>query len=188
MSTDPRFFAFDVVPAASLNPSSHNPSSHDPSSHDARSILDNIFDGFLLAVPKKRRSVEKRMSMRFGVKKWAPHGWKMIDPKSNIITCKTCGHFHELEYLCTNCYEKNKEETVIIQEKILKDLGYEIRDKEVRILYSGEERNDEEVRFVEIPKKRPSWFSRNLLSKPASDTTAPGGDIVMTGGVKNPGK
>ena len=176
MSTDPRFFALDCSSSVNL-----------PSTH-AGSILDNIFDGLLLAVPKKRRSVEKRMSMKFGVKKWAPHGWKMIDPKSNIVTCKTCGHFHELQYLCTNCYEKNKEETVIIQESILKDLGYEVRDKEVRILYSGEERNDEDVRFIEIPKERPNWFSKNLLSKPASDTTGPGGDIVMTGEVKNSDK
>lgn len=180
MSTDPRFFAFDVVPATSLNL---------PSTHDAGSILDNIFDGLLLAVPKKRRSIEKRMSMKFGVKKWAPHGWKMIDPKSNIVTCKTCGHFHELQYLCSKCYERNKEETVIIQESILRDLGYEVRDKEVRILYNGEERNDDEdVRFIEVPKERPNWFSKNLLSKPASDTTGPSGDIVMTGDFKNSGK
>lgn len=175
--TDPRFFAFDIAPVASTS------LARLPSAQDVDSILRDIFDGLLLAVPKKRRSIAKRLSMKFGVKKWAPHGWKMIDPKTNIITCWTCGNYHEAQYLCEHCYGKNMEETQVIQKNILEELGYDINDKEVKVLYRGDTRNDdqENIRFVEIPKERPQWFSRNLLSKPASETSGPSGNVVISG-------
>lgn len=170
---DPRFFAFDVVPVTSS-------ALRVPSTQDASSIINDIFDGLLLAVPKKRRSVEQRLSRKFGVKKWAPHGWKLLDPKTNIITCATCGNYHEIQYLCENCYQQNKAETLVIQENLLKELGYDVNDKEVRILYKGESKVEEsDVRFVEIPKKRPNWFTKNLLSKTASESMGPTGDVSI---------
>ena len=164
----------DVIPIA--------PPPKVTTAQDAKSILDGIFDGFLLAVPKKRRSENRILANRFGIKKWAPHGYKMLEPKTNIVTCRTCGNFHELQYLCGHCYEQNKEETLIIQEKILKELGYDVNDKEISILYQGEAKEGEEsLRFVEIPKERPKWFSKNLLSRTASDTTGPTGDVTSHG-------
>lgn len=75
------------------------------------------------------------------------------------------------------------EETQVIQKNILEELGYDINDKEVKVLYRGDARNDdqENIRFVEIPKERPQWFSRNLLSKPASETSGPSGNVVISG-------
>lgn len=114
--------------------------------------------------------------------RWAPHGYKMIDPKANVITCRTCGNYHEVQYLCEHCYNKNKIETLLVQENILKELGYDVNDREVKLLYKGEVKNEDgDVRFVEIPKERPSWFSKNLLSRTASDTSGPSGDVTDTG-------
>ena len=62
------------------------------------SIKDIWGDGILWAVPKHKRSVEKKMNRRFGFKEYV---WKPLVPKTNIITCRTCGHFHEAQTICS---------------------------------------------------------------------------------------
>uniref|UniRef100_A0ABD2X0G9 Uncharacterized protein n=1 Tax=Trichogramma kaykai TaxID=54128 RepID=A0ABD2X0G9_9HYME len=54
-------------------------------------------DGLLLAVPKHRRSLEKRLSHRFG---WPEYHWKPLTPKTNLKLCKTCGHHYEFGTIC----------------------------------------------------------------------------------------
>lgn len=61
------------------------------------SIKDVVGDGFLLAVPKFRRTVEKRLKRKFGSPEYV---WKMLVPKTNIIMCNDCGNYHERGYLC----------------------------------------------------------------------------------------
>lgn len=85
----------------------------------------------------------------------------------------------EIEYtsFTATCYKKVIDETREMQDAIQYELKLEPVEKEVVVLYSGEkeEKPDEfweGKRIVEIPKERPSWFSKNLLQqttqKPAS--------------------
>lgn len=61
------------------------------------SLKDLIGDGFLLAVPKFRRTIEKRWKRKYGSPEYV---WKMLIPKNNIIVCSDCGHYHERGRLC----------------------------------------------------------------------------------------
>ncbi|XP_055945074.1 39S ribosomal protein L32, mitochondrial-like [Argiope bruennichi] len=126
------------------------------------SLLDEIIgNGFLWAVPKKRRSLERRMTRRMGF-------GKMILPKRNLVVCDACGHFHPVHTICGNCYEKVKSETKLIQDAVMKELKLDPIDKEVVIMYENDSKDSNILngkRIVEVPKTRPSWFSKNLLAK-----------------------
>lgn len=57
-----------------------------------------------------------------------------------------------------------------MQDAIQEKLGLEPVEKEVVVLYSGEKDEQpkeffENKRIVELPKERPSWFSKNLLQE-----------------------
>ncbi|XP_076651115.1 mitochondrial ribosomal protein L32 [Halictus rubicundus] len=136
-----------------------------PAHLPGRSLKDILNDSILWAVPKKRRSIEKRLNRRFGIPDlhWKPHV-----PKTNILMCRRCGHDYEAGTLCGYCYEIVKTETKEMQKAIVNSLGLEPIEKDVIVLYEGEkERLKEEYwksqRIVELPKKRPEWFSENLL-------------------------
>lgn len=61
------------------------------------SLQDIIGDGFLWAVPRNRRTVEKRLKRKFGHPDYI---WKLYKPKTNLQVCSTCGHDHEIGILC----------------------------------------------------------------------------------------
>ncbi|KAI5646539.1 hypothetical protein NE865_01472 [Phthorimaea operculella] len=132
------------------------------------SIKDIVGDGFLLAVPKFRRTVEKRWKRKFGSPDYV---WKMLVPKTNITVCSDCGHHHERGRLCAHCYKKVAEETKEIQEKIKEKLGLAPIEQDVVVLYQGENLPEEQKEFwqgkrvIEMKKERPKWFSKNLLQK-----------------------
>ncbi|XP_003704148.1 mitochondrial ribosomal protein L32 [Megachile rotundata] len=135
-----------------------------PTNFPGQSLKDILNDAFLWAVPKHRRTIEKRLNRRFGVPKYH---WKPHVPKT-ILTCYKCGHPHEIGLLCGYCYEIVKKETTEMQEAIQKELGLSPVEKDVIVLYEGEkEQLSEEFwknqRIVELPKKRPEWFNQNLL-------------------------
>jgi len=63
---------------------------------DVKSLIDSIYNGFLFAVPKSRRSREKRATRRYG---WT----KVVDwmtPKRNLVECLECGEWHEGHTIC----------------------------------------------------------------------------------------
>lgn len=61
------------------------------------SIKDVLGDGFLWAVPRCRRSIEKRLTRKYGF----PEGvLKTIQPKTTLRTCNVCGDDHEVGVLC----------------------------------------------------------------------------------------
>jgi len=132
----------------------------------AKEIISELYDGFVWDVQKKRRSIEVRLLRKFGMKRWAPHGYKMLEPKTNIIPCRSCGHFHEAQFLCEHCLRKNQEETKEIQESILNHYGFDPIEHEVSIRYKGEsvEAESSKVKIVEMEKERPKWFASNLMS------------------------
>ncbi|XP_060646461.1 large ribosomal subunit protein bL32m [Drosophila nasuta] len=130
------------------------------------SLKDVIGDGFLWAVPKHRRSVEKRLNRKFGFPEYV---WKPLKEKRNLRSCLKCGHEHELGVLCSFCYDIVRKETHQMQEKIQESLGVAPIDQEVVVLYDGENDLSPEAlkgsRVVEIQKPRPMWFTKNLLQK-----------------------
>lgn len=73
----------------------HHPAT--PTTHSKFSIKDLIGDGLLLAVPKFRRTIERRLKRKYGS---PDYHWKMFVPKSNILVCTECGHHHESGRLC----------------------------------------------------------------------------------------
>ncbi|XP_014366787.2 39S ribosomal protein L32, mitochondrial [Papilio machaon] len=132
------------------------------------SIKDIVGDGFLLAVPKFRRTIEKKLKRKFGYPEYV---WKMLVPKTNIKVCNECGHHHERGRLCEHCYKKVEKETKEIQAKIQEKLGNSPIEKDVIVLYEGENSPNMPNEFwngkrvVEMKKERPQWFSKNLLQK-----------------------
>uniref|UniRef100_A0A1B0F9Z2 Large ribosomal subunit protein bL32m n=1 Tax=Glossina morsitans morsitans TaxID=37546 RepID=A0A1B0F9Z2_GLOMM len=139
----------------------------DRSQHRPYSFKDLLGDGFLWAVPKHRRTIEKRLKRKFG---FPEYSWKLLRVKTHLRTCNHCGHDYEAGLLCTNCYQKVREETKLMQEKIQEELGLEPIEKDVIVLYEGERKEQPAEflngkRIVEMPKLRPMWFTKNLLQK-----------------------
>lgn len=131
------------------------------------SLKDIIGDGFLWAVPKSRRSIEKRLKRKFGTPEYID---KLLRPKKNLRVCNVCGDDHEVGVLCPTCYKKVIDETKLMQDKIQEELKLSPVEKEVVVLYDGEKDEKpaefwEGKRIVEMQKERPSWFSKNLLQQ-----------------------
>lgn len=132
-----------------------------------RSLKDIIGDGILWAVPKHRRSVEKRLKRKFG---HPEYNWKPLRVKSHLRMCNQCGHDYEAGILCPHCYNKVREETKQMQEQIQQQLGLNPVEQDVVVLYDGERSTEPSETFngkriVEMPKARPLWFTKNLLQK-----------------------
>lgn len=63
----------------------------------SQSPLQDLFgEGILWAVPKNRRSREKRLTRKFG----SETGHKKMLPVLKLLTCNNCGHVHEPGRLC----------------------------------------------------------------------------------------
>lgn len=86
--------------AFAINPQTDAPSY---SNTPRLSLKDLLGDGMLWAVPKHRRSVEKRLNRKFGYPEYV---WKPLKEKRNLRTCTKCGHDYELGLLCRKflCY------------------------------------------------------------------------------------
>jgi large subunit ribosomal protein L32 len=159
-------------------------------------LKDLIGDGFLWAVPKHRRSIERRMKRKYG--NLGQH-FKFLVPKTHLRVCNTCGGDYEVGVLCreypsfasyirhilylpiftATCYKKVRDETEQMQTKIQEELKLDPVDREVIVLYDREKENMSEEfwrgkRIVEMQKPRPMWFSKNLIEKTTqqpADTT-----------------
>lgn len=154
------------MPCVAWNVIQTNDSKEKRSSESINSLLESIFDGFLFAVPKKRRTVEKRLIRKLGDDRWGFPAAKMLKPKKNLIICDTCGNYNEKGYLCPVCYKKVEEETKIVQEAIVNTFKLDPITQEVFIKYQSDSK--EEVgnrKLIEVERERPAWFSKNLLSK-----------------------
>lgn len=132
---------------------------------------DIMGDGILWAVPKHRRSIEKRLKRKYGDPVFS---WKPLKLKTHLRSCDNCGHDHEVGVLCPNCYARIRSETQLMQDKIQEKLQLNPIEDEVIVLYDGEK--PEQVtdtvngkRIVEMEKPRPHWFSKNLIQKTESN-------------------
>lgn len=72
-----------------------------PLSGSSFSLKDLIGDGILWAVPKHRKSIERRMKAKFGNPKYH---MKIMQPKTTLRICMQCGHDHEVGVLCRKCF------------------------------------------------------------------------------------
>uniref|UniRef100_A0A0B6Z9J0 Large ribosomal subunit protein bL32m n=1 Tax=Arion vulgaris TaxID=1028688 RepID=A0A0B6Z9J0_9EUPU len=146
--------AFAIAACPSLMPTQSSNSS------PPQSGLDSIFDGILLAVPKFRRSLEKRLFRKHNFCGFMEHAEK----KKNIIPCLECGHFREKGHLCENCYNNVRQETKEMQAKMGDDLLFNVPRSEVEFVYEGEKEVGDKY-TVKMEKPRPSWFPKQLLNK-----------------------
>ena len=155
------FNLFEVCPVLALNcDNASNYKNH-------KSLVDEIMaDGMLLAVQKKRRTVERRLERRFGVERY-PQDCAIIRVKQNLVVCDNCGHYHESHTICGHCYQRVKQESNKIIDKIKQHFKFSepIQD-EVHIQYKDEKSVPSNGRpAIEMDEPRPEWFARNLLSK-----------------------
>lgn len=78
--------------------------------------------------------------------------------------------------IAAHCYDKVRQETKQMQDKIQQQLGLNPIEQEVVVLYEGE-KNEQTVdslsgkRIVEMDKPRPMWFTKNLLQKTTQQTS-----------------
>lgn len=61
------------------------------------SLKQLLGDGILWAVPKHRRTIEKRLKRKFG---HPDYNWKPLKVKTHLRSCNQCGHDHEIGVLC----------------------------------------------------------------------------------------
>ncbi|RUS73495.1 hypothetical protein EGW08_018735 [Elysia chlorotica] len=131
--------------------------------HSSTSILDSIFDGMLYAVPKFRRSLEKRQFRKHRFSGFMEHG----TPKTNIVPCLECGNFKEKGHLCEHCYNRVRAETNDMQAKMGDDLKFDVPRSEMEFVYENE-KPTQGTYVVKMTKPRPDWFPRRLLNKTGS--------------------
>lgn len=70
-------------------------------------------------------------------------------------------------YFAGNCYDKVRAESAEMKHQIATSQPTGPVEKPVVVLYEGEEGDKKfysDANVVEMPKPRPSWFSKNLLS------------------------
>lgn len=60
-------------------------------------LRDLIGDGMLWAVPRNRRTIERRWKRKFGSPEYVT---KLLVPKANLRPCNKCGHDFEVGILC----------------------------------------------------------------------------------------
>ncbi|XP_045210333.2 39S ribosomal protein L32, mitochondrial-like [Mercenaria mercenaria] len=155
------------LPAVCYN----GPSTDPQPGRSSESILADLFEPILYAVPRNRRSLERRRMRKFSLP-----DMETARVKKNIIICLNCGHPHERQTICGNCYSKVREETKKMREAMDEDkYYYDHPRQEVTYLYKGEEDVKDIPMYkgrylVEVDRERPSWFSKDLLKKVKGET------------------
>lgn len=103
------FFVCFTEPMYAIACPSHAPTGLDVQdaikTTDPFSLKDLIGDGILWAVPKHRKSIERRMKAKYG---HPTYHMKTIQPKTTLRICMQCGHDHEVGVLCRKCQASNK--------------------------------------------------------------------------------
>nr|ACO11496.1 39S ribosomal protein L32, mitochondrial precursor [Caligus rogercresseyi] len=125
-----------------------------------------ISESILWAVPKKRRSLEKRMTRRFGSKHWGTS--KLVPMNHRIRVDNKTGEFFVLGQLAPRTFRAVMDETQSIQKKVKDLFGKEPKNAEVGVRYVGEnKRFGTGTKIVEMETERPKFFSRSLVEKTA---------------------
>ncbi|XP_003739853.2 39S ribosomal protein L32, mitochondrial [Galendromus occidentalis] len=146
------------IPALNFAALAANPDSR---SQPSASFLDDLKEGLLRAVQTNRRSVQRRQWRRIGMPQFNSK------PRRDLKVCIACGNLHEAHTLCGHCYASVRAETEVVKEAMSKTYGHlKPIEHEVVVVYEGEAKpKDRPEKIIEIPKKRPDFFAKNLLEK-----------------------
>ncbi|KAM9852454.1 large ribosomal subunit protein bL32m [Aulostomus maculatus] len=145
-----------LAPPLAVNVPSHWPQiqQEQQNSEQPPGILDSIL---WMAAPKKRRTLEVNRTRRRAEE-------KHVRVQVNIEPCQECGHLKQKHILCGFCYAKVSKETARIRKQILEMEGGPLRAPAVEtvVIYESEtlSQQDKDKRIVEMPRKRPLWFSQ----------------------------
>lgn len=89
-------------------------------------------------------------------------------PRQDLHQCLECGKWHEKKTICGNCYDRIRKETQAIKDSYPNkdEFNYNHPQQEIVYVYKNENSiTDQTKRIVEIPRERPTWFSKNLIPK-----------------------
>ncbi|XP_061179818.1 large ribosomal subunit protein bL32m-like [Saccostrea echinata] len=116
--------------------------------------LKDCFENIMrAAVPKKRRSKEKRMMRKMG-----HYGLFLKENfKERREICLTCGNYFRRGFLCDHCYNTAKQQTM----KIWKEIG----DKYMNFQYFTVDDNPNNVRRSFRYEKLKDWFPEEQMEK-----------------------
>lgn len=140
------------------------PSSSSPSSSSPQSYLPDMS---ILLTQKHRATIERRRIRRHSdlpMSLMVKYG----TPRQDLHQCLECGTWHEKKTICGNCYDRIRKETDEMKKSYPNqdEFLYNHPQQEVVYVYQNEKvPNNENKQIVEIPRERPSWFSKNLIPK-----------------------
>merc|ERR1712038_514881 len=126
------------------------------------------FDGLTwMQVAKKRRSLEKRMSRKYAKAQEIWGTSKLLKSNRDIRVEHSTAEYFLKNTLELKSYKRIMEETREIQQRTKEAFGIQPKNKEVIVLYDGEEDSFDSSKklALEMPKERPAFFSKNLLQK-----------------------
>lgn len=89
--------------------------------------------------------------------------------RQDLHQCLECGTWHEKKTICGHCYDRIRQETETMKKSYPDQDEFHYNHPQQEIVYVY--RNDPPLtdstnkRIVEIPRERPSWFSKNLIPK-----------------------
>ncbi len=95
---------------------------------------------------------------------------KIMTPKRRLRNDHKTGEDFELGKLAPEWYRRAMEETREIQERMGRAFGMGPKDREVAVIYKGDENRFGEgdrsrMQLVEMEKERPPFFSPSLMQK-----------------------
>ena len=144
-------FAFVGLPSS---PSSPSPQSYLP-------------DMTILLTQKHRATIERRRIRRHSdlpMSLMIKYG----TPRQDLHQCLECGTWHEKKTICGHCYDRIRKETQAMKDAYPNkdEFNHDHPQQEIVYVYKNDQKNsDPTKRIVEIPRERPTWFSKNLIPK-----------------------
>jgi len=121
----------------------------------------------ILLTQKHRATIERRRIRRHSdlpMSLMTKYG----TPRQDLHQCLECGTWHEKKTICGNCYDRIRKETEAIKDSYPNkdEFNYNHPQQEIVYVYKNENHiSDQTKRIVEIPRERPTWFSKNLIPK-----------------------
>jgi large subunit ribosomal protein L32 len=124
-------------------------------------------DMSILLTQKHRATVERRRMRRHSDLPMSLM-MKYGTPRQDLHQCLECGTWHEKKTICGNCYDRIRKETQAMKDSYPNkdEFNYNYPQEEIVYVYKNDEQIvDQTKRLVEIPRERPTWFTKNLIPK-----------------------
>lgn len=125
-------------------------------------------DTSILLTQKHRSTIERRRIRRHSdlpMSLMIKYG----TPRQDLHQCLECGTWHEKKTICGKCYDRIRQETEEMKKSFPNqdEFRYNYPPEEIVYVYKNDPPVSPEPnkRIVEMPRERPSWFSKNLIPK-----------------------